>query len=155
MVFVMHQRELATDTHVSPMLNLPPTALPTPSFRVVPEHQLGCPALCIQLALAIDFTCGNVHVSTPSSQVIPPSSSPKSPKVCSLHPCLLCCPVCRIGINHLSQFRIYALTYSIMSSHKQVFFYFKLCTSGVWRTFTVYSSPHGLGRKDFLPRREP
>ena len=79
-----------------PILNLPP-ASPTPSCRVVPERWLGCPASRTQLALAVDSACGSVPVSVPSPPVIAPSSAPES-TVCSLCPCRLCCPVCRVGI---------------------------------------------------------
>ena len=39
---------------------------------------------------------GHVHVSMLFSQIIPPVPSPQSPKVCSFHLCLFCCPACRI-----------------------------------------------------------
>ena len=67
----IHQHELATVTPV----NSPPTCLPTLSIWVVPEHLLWCPASCIELALVICFTYGNVHVSVVFSQIIPPLPS--------------------------------------------------------------------------------
>ena len=59
--------------HVSPILNPPPTSLPIPSLRVVPVHQLWCPASCIELGLVIYFTYGNIHVSMLCSQIISPN----------------------------------------------------------------------------------
>ena len=56
----------------------------------------GCPASCIELTLVICFTYSNVHVSMLFSQIIPPLPSLLSPKVCSLHLCLLCYAAGRI-----------------------------------------------------------
>ena len=39
-----------------------------------------CPASCIELALVICFTYGNIHVSMLFSQIIPPSPSPTESK---------------------------------------------------------------------------
>ena len=41
----------------------PTSSLPTLSLWIVPEHWLWCPASCTELALAICFPYGNVHVS--------------------------------------------------------------------------------------------
>ena len=60
------------------VLNSPPISLPTPSLWVVPEHQLW--ASCIEFALVIYFTYGNIHVSMLLSHIVPPSPSPKESK---------------------------------------------------------------------------
>ena len=68
--------------YMPPPHPLPPTPtvlrpLPSPS----PSHPSGlsqcigfeCPVSCIKLGLVIYFTYGNIHVSMPFSQIIPPS----------------------------------------------------------------------------------
>ena len=73
-----------------------PLPLPSPPGPSGLSQTIGCPASCIKLALAIYlhmimymFQC----YSLKSSQ---PHLLPLSPKVYSLHLCLLCCPACRI-----------------------------------------------------------
>ena len=69
-----------------------------PSTPPSPPHLSGlsqstnfeCTASCIKLALVICFTCGNIHISMLFSQLIHHCLHPHSPKVCSLHLCLLC-----------------------------------------------------------------
>ena len=75
MVFAIHWHESATGGHVAPSW----APLPPPS----PSHPSGssqctsfeCPVSRIELGLVIYFTCGNIHVSTLFSQIIPPSPS--------------------------------------------------------------------------------
>ena len=72
----------------------------------------GCPVSCMELALVIYFTYGDVHVSVLFSQIIPPLPSPK---VCSLCLYLLRCTACRIvGTVFLNfiymQFRMVVMT---------------------------------------------
>ena len=57
------------------------------------------PTLCIELALVICFTYGNIYVSMIFSQIIPPSPTPKSPKVYSLYLSLFCCLAYRNAIT--------------------------------------------------------
>ena len=97
-----------------PILNtLPP---PSPLFPpgLSQSTAFGYLASCIKLALVIYFTYGNVHDSILFSQIIPPSPSPTNPKVCSLHLCLLCCPLgCPVGSSALFfQIHIYVLTWT-------------------------------------------
>ena len=58
---------------------LPPPSLPYPS-GLSQSTGFGCPVSCIEFALVICFTHGNVHVSTLFSQIIPPSLSPTESK---------------------------------------------------------------------------
>ena len=98
--FAIHHHESATGAQVSP--NPEPSShllshpFP-PGYPRAPAFE--CPALCIELALVIYFTHGNIHVSMLFSQIIHPHLLPHSPKVCSLHVCLLCCLAYRTVIT--------------------------------------------------------
>ena len=69
MVFAIHRHESATDAHVSPILNPPPSP-PHPS-ELPQSSGFEYPASCIKLILVIYFTYGNIHVSMLFSQIIP------------------------------------------------------------------------------------
>ena len=75
MVFAMHQHELAMGIHMSLILN--PQPLPSPPYPSGLSKSTGfrCLASCIELALAIYFKHGNVHVSMLFSQITLPLPS--------------------------------------------------------------------------------
>ena len=73
--------------------------LPHPILWLSQSTSFGCPASCIELALVIYFTYGNIHVTMLFSQIIPPLPLPHSPKVCSLHLCLFCCFAYRVVVT--------------------------------------------------------
>ena len=113
-VFDIHWHESAMGVHVLPILNsLPPSSPSHPSGLsqcTSPER----PVSCIVPGLANHFTYGNIHVSMPFSQIVPPLPSPQSPKACSLHLCLFCCLSYRvISAIFLNSIYIYALVYCI------------------------------------------
>ena len=85
-------------TRVSPTWSPLPSSPPPHPSRLSQSTSFGCPASCIKLALVIYFTYGNIHVLMLFSQIILLLLL-LSPEVCSLHPCLLCHPACRIGIT--------------------------------------------------------
>ena len=97
----------------SPSCNpLPPPSPYHPSGSsqcTSPKH----PVSCIEPGLVIHFTCDNIHVSIPFSQIIPPSSSLIESKrlfYTSVSFLLSCIQ----GYHyHLSKFHIYALVYCI------------------------------------------
>ena len=76
------------------------TSLPTLSLQIVPEHWLWVPCFMHRtwhwssiLHLVIyTFQCYSLKSSHPRLL-------PQSPKVCSLHLCLFCCPACRIIVT--------------------------------------------------------
>ena len=81
MFSAIHQHESATDIHMSPHPEphlLPPSSPCPPGLSQ--STGFGCPASCIELALAICFTYGNRHVSMLFSQIILPSPSPTESK---------------------------------------------------------------------------
>ena len=73
---------------------------PPPQFTGFSQStSFECPASCIELALVICFTYGNMHVSMLFSHIIPLLLLPHSPKVCSLHLCLFCCLPYRVAVT--------------------------------------------------------
>ena len=56
-----------------------PSSPPHPS-GLSQSTGFGCPASCIDLALVIYFTYGDIHISMLSFQIIPPSPSPTESK---------------------------------------------------------------------------
>ena len=61
--FAIHQHELATSIHVSPILKpFPPPSPPHPS-GLSQSTGFGCPSSCFKLALVIYFTYVNACVS--------------------------------------------------------------------------------------------
>ena len=113
MVFAIHQHELTTGIS----LILYPFPPPSPAYlsRLSQSTSFGCPDSFIVLALVIYFTYGNIHVKCCSLKSSHARLLPLSPKVCSLHLCLLCCPACRIiGTIFLNFiYNICVLIYSI------------------------------------------
>ena len=106
-----------------PILNPPPSSLPTPSLWVVPVHQPQDPVSCIKSGLVTRFIYDIIHISMPFSQNIPPSPT-ESKRLFYTSVSLL---LSRIQgyCYHLSKFYIYALVYCLM------FFFLvtSLCTS--------------------------
>ena len=100
--------------HVFPILNPPPTSLPTASLWVIPVHQpRASPVSCIEPGLVICFTYGNIHVSMLSSQIIPPLPSHTEYKSLFFTSVSLLLSRIQGYRYHLSKFHIYALVYCI------------------------------------------
>ena len=99
-----------------PILNLSPT--PSPSH---PSGSCQCtsperPVSCIEPGLAIYFTYGNIHVSMLSSQCYSLRLLPQSPKVYSLHLCLLCCLAYRVIVTiFLNSIYMFSILYRCFS----------------------------------------
>ena len=103
--FSHNQHESATGIHLShPILNPPPTSLLTLFLCGCPR----APALSALLHASNLHWSSILHMVMYMFQCYCPKSSPAlllplSPKVCSLHLCVLCCPACRItGIVFLN-----------------------------------------------------
>ena len=72
-----------------------------------------CPASCIELALVIYFTNGNIHVSVLFAHIIPPLPSPTQSKSLFFTSVSLLLPCIQDRHYHLSKSHIYALIYCI------------------------------------------
>ena len=111
--FAKHKHESAMGIHVFPILNPPPTSLPVPSLWssqcTSPKH----PVSCIEPELALRFLYDIIHVSMPSSQIIPPSPSPTESKRLFYTTVSLLLSRIQGYHYHLSKFHIYALVYCI------------------------------------------
>ena len=100
MVSAIHWHESAMGAHVSPN--------PEPSSHLPPHSiPLGCPrapALSALLHASNLYWSSILHTVIYMFQCYSLKSShprllPHSPKVCSLHLCLFCCPACRIIVT--------------------------------------------------------
>ena len=74
--FAIYQHESSTGIHVFPILNPPPSSLPTPSLWVFPVHQPQASSIMHQTWTGDSFP--------KSSHPLP---LPQSPKDCSIHQC--------------------------------------------------------------------
>ena len=112
--FTIHQYESATGVHMFPILNPP---LPPPS----PYHPSGSsqctnpnhPVSCIKPGLVIHFLFDIIHVSMPSSEIVPPSPSPTESKRPFYTSLSLLLSHIQGYCYHLSKFHTYALVYCI------------------------------------------
>ena len=151
MAFAIHQHESAIVSMCLPQAGpLPPPSPPHPS-RLSQSRGPGCPASCIELALATQSTYGKVQVSVLSSQVIPPSPPTESRSLffTSVSPLLPCMCVCFFETHTGSKLR--PLSGSIKSLSLQ-----DLCMwlwsyhSPVWNLLVVF--PGTWGQSKLLTR---
>ena len=92
--FAIYQHESTTGIHVFPILNPPPSCLPSGSSQCTsPKH----PVSCLETGLVTHFIYDIIHVSMPFSQIIPPIPLPQSPKDCSIHQRFFCCLTINCG----------------------------------------------------------
>ena len=108
--FAIHQHESATGIHMFPVLNPPPSSLPSGSSQCTsPKH----PVSCTEHRLAIRFLYDIIHVSMPFSQIIPPFPSPTESKRLFYTSVSLLLSHIQGYRYHLSKFQIHALVYCI------------------------------------------
>jgi len=111
--FAIYQNESATDIHVFPILNPPPSCLPSPpsgsSQCTSPKH----PVSCIEPGLVTRFIYDIIRISMPFSQIIPPSPSPTESKRLFYTSVSLSLSPIQGYCYHLSKFHVYALVYCI------------------------------------------
>ena len=110
MLVLPYTDKSATGVHEFPILNpasqFPPHPIPSGSSQCTsPEH----PVSWIKPGLAIHFTYGNIHVSMPFSQTIPPSPSPTESKRLFYASVSLLLSRIQGYRYHLSKFHMYAL----------------------------------------------
>ena len=105
-------------SHPEPHSYLPPQT-PSGSCQCTSPER---PVSCIEPGLAIYFTYGNIHVSMLSSQCYSLRLLPQSPKVYSLHLCLLCCLAYRVIVTIFLN-SIYMSSYTVL-----VFFFLTYIT---------------------------
>ena len=101
------------DLHVFPIPIPPPASLSTRSLWVFPVHQPRALISRIQPGLVICFTLDNIHVLMLFSLNIPPRLLPQSPKVSSVHLCLLFCFAYRVIVTIFLN-SIYMHSYTVL-----------------------------------------
>ena len=92
----------------------PPLPPPSRTYLSMLSHSssFGCHASCINLTLVIVLHMVIFMFQCSSLKSSHPFLLPLSPKVCSLHLCLICCPACRIISTILLNF-MYMCYYTV------------------------------------------